>query len=101
MSHHLPVILKVILLERREAHTSHTQKLQTGRSDCCAWPFSHISLRQEMLQEAGLFSFGAALGWLFYGFHWMNIRVAFAERNEAQKAVRGTSRKSKGRMIPS
>lgn len=106
MSHRLPVILRGIVLERRETHLTHTKAIDRPRSLLFMTFFTYFS-GQEMLQEAGLFSFGIVFGWLSCGFHWRNINQSGLcrwgtiplGRNGAQKAVGETSRKSKERRL--
>lgn len=105
MSRLLPVILKVIVLQRRETHLIRTKAVDRPLSLLFMTFFTYFS-------EAG----NATRIWIV--FFWDCFRLAVLwfsleeyqsglcrwgavtlERNGAQKAVRETSRKSKGRLL--
>lgn len=74
MSLLLPVILQVILLERRETHTSRTHKSRRQTAQLASMTFS------KYFPEVGnaIVFFGGCLALPVLWFHWMNIVVAFA-----------------------
>lgn len=76
MSHLLPLILKVILLKRREMHYTHARAI--ARLLLLFMTFFQYFLEVgNAIRSCGVF-FGGLFGQMFYGFHYMNVRVAFA-----------------------
>lgn len=76
MSHLLPIILKVILLKRRKMH--HTHKKAVAR--LLSWLFMTFVKYFLMVGNAirsWVVCIGEWFGQPFYGFHWMNVKVAF------------------------
>lgn len=81
MWHLFSVILNVILLEKGHTHTPYAHTKATDRLPCLLFViFSKYCSEAGSAVGSQVVVTGGSLGWLCYGFHWVNSTVAFVTR---------------------